>query len=943
MQVISDKYEAVDKSIRGRLKLALTLDRYDGEASGHTFTEVERSDSTSDGNFWFWYVSPEDFSVDEFGGNAEKSVRMDDLKVKVTFVDGTEDSTIFSVKVVRPPLLLVHGLASNPTAFDGLKHDYAHQDPILFTESPLFKYRRALVMSGKAAFDKNAYRLLSGDLSSQDDAENSLQYNIENLRRLGYAANQVDYLCHSMGGIMIRGAIGWYNDKFLANGNYKYNNYGKGFVHKMITVNTPHNSSPLADAVFDLIIEAPYSINMMIAKLYIFNSSKQKPFDFIRPSNPSDLSNTSWKASEAIRDLQVTDRHGGVNLPKTENIKNHRIVGDINLTIGSLTDYYAFDFKEFTRGLQSDNLLRIARDYSTGLPKIFFTKLFNPEFTNVDRAIGLFNEYGKFKLVDDFAGDGDFIVPLKSQTANAATSEPYITLFENAPGTGFDAMHVTIMGRLDVGNRILQLLNSPLNNNPAFADFIPANEDIEPPKGNFDFSRKQAVSVTSYFDTSAIVVSSPFRSAVTTHADSILQIKFRLKDTVGLAYVNIHFQGTDSFRVSREASQEIAFKVNGSWTGNQMLMATAVYDKGVDVEYYTDTLNLMVDNLGLLQGFRIKEEEVEVTDEIFFHPKYEARYNDEWIEISPADPSLNITFTPAEVVGLDTPTFSFKALENGFAQAYFNYKGFRDTLSLNASIEIPVTNLLLSGKVLLQGAYNGISGKMNTTLNSSGILSQILSQPYSDTAFKYFGREKVNPEFFTNNPTIVDWILVELRDPDLPTAIVAARAAFIKNDGTLFDTSGTNGITFSSVPPGNYYIVIKHRNHIALRSSGVINFTGNSGSVDFTKSVNSAFAGTVSNQPMATLTPGNFGMWGGNASGSRSIKMTGFNKATNAYLKLLNTLGNSTNTLNNIYSAQDINMDGKVNMSGVSPETNDYLKLREILGSSINQIHQPAF
>ena len=63
---------------------------------------------------------------------------------------------------------------------------------------------------------------------------------------------------------------------------------------------------------------------------------------------------------------------------------------------------------------------------------------------------------------------------------------------------------------------------------------------------------------------------------------------------------------------------------------------------------------------------------------------------------------------------------------------------------------------------------------------------------------------------------IVDWVLVELR---VGTATSAGmRAAFLKNDGTIVDLDGTSPVEFDGISSGNYYIVVKHRNHLAVMS-----------------------------------------------------------------------------------------------------------------------------
>ena len=68
-------------------------------------------------------------------------------------------------------------------------------------------------------------------------------------------------------------------------------------------------------------------------------------------------------------------------------------------------------------------------------------------------------------------------------------------------------------------------------------------------------------------------------------------------------------------------------------------------------------------------------------------------------------------------------------------------------------------------------------------------------------------------------PDIVDWVLVELRTGTAAGTKVATRAAFLKSDGTIVDTDGTSPVQFTGLSAGNYYIVIRHRNHLAIMSA----------------------------------------------------------------------------------------------------------------------------
>ena len=119
--------------------------------------------------------------------------------------------------------------------------------------------------------------------------------------------------------------------------------------------------------------------------------------------------------------------------------------------------------------------------------------------------------------------------------------------------------------------------------------------------------------------------------------------------------------------------------------------------------------------------------------------------------------------------------------------------------------------LMISPKVFLQGAYNGVD--MNTTLRTNNILP--LSQPYAIAG--YTGTESV-----ASIPAdVVDWVIVQLRNP--ATTVVAERAAFLKKDGTVVDLDGTSAVAFPGVAAGNYYIAVKHRNHLGVMTDMPVN------------------------------------------------------------------------------------------------------------------------
>ena len=112
-------------------------------------------------------------------------------------------------------------------------------------------------------------------------------------------------------------------------------------------------------------------------------------------------------------------------------------------------------------------------------------------------------------------------------------------------------------------------------------------------------------------------------------------------------------------------------------------------------------------------------------------------------------------------------------------------------------------------KVFLQGSYAG-GDSMHTTLWQSKLIPK--SQPYNALPWNYSGTENV----LSIPSGVVDWVLVELRTGPPSFTIAAARAAFLKSDGTIVDLDGSSPVSFSGIAPGSYYILVKHRNHLAV-------------------------------------------------------------------------------------------------------------------------------
>ncbi len=192
--------------------------------------------------------------------------------------------------------------------------------------------------------------------------------------------------------------------------------------------------------------------------------------------------------------------------------------------------------------------------------------------------------------------------------------------------------------------------------------------------------------------------------------------------------------------------------------------------------------------------------------------------------------------------------------------------GIPDYLKADSMLSVPVTTeITLNIKVFLQGPYG------NNTM-SAGLLNVLPEeQPYDVAPFNYFGNEQVSS---IPGNDITDWILVELRNATTPSqagpaTVIARRAAFLKQNGLVVDTSGTNMLTFEVPDNANVFVVIYHRNHLSVMSSEAMGVAGKEVVAwDFTTGFDKVYGGAAGYK---ALPGGAFGMAAGDGNADGSI------------------------------------------------------------------------
>jgi len=206
-----------------------------------------------------------------------------------------------------------------------------------------------------------------------------------------------------------------------------------------------------------------------------------------------------------------------------------------------------------------------------------------------------------------------------------------------------------------------------------------------------------------------------------------------------------------------------------------------------------------------------------------------------------------------------------------------NPRIFNGTVDMGA-YEFTVTT---EARVILQGAYR--TNNMAVSLQNADDLPG--EAPYADDT-----REAT---VIPTNTT--DWVLLALADTN-DHSIVSARSALLRNDGQAISDDGNTDIRLEC-SPGHYYLVAKHRNHLAAMSAQPVAYTNN-GTVtyDFTTNYTMYMGGS---NACVQLDTNVWGMIAGDADGDGEITEVD-------RLIVSNQLGTTG------YLQGDLDLDGKV-------------------------------
>jgi hypothetical protein len=228
----------------------------------------------------------------------------------------------------------------------------------------------------------------------------------------------------------------------------------------------------------------------------------------------------------------------------------------------------------------------------------------------------------------------------------------------------------------------------------------------------------------------------------------------------------------------------------------------------------------------------------------------------------------------------------------------------------NVNVSGTVANVATTVRMYLGGAYNDTDHNMDDQMRANGLVPS--GEPYTGLGFTLpgGGGETAGTGLLavTGGDAIVDWVVVELRSSATPGTVVAAHCALLQRDGDVVAADGTSAIHFN-LPAGNYFVAVRHRNHLGCMTAAAVALTGAPATIDFGLPGTATY-GTDARQSK----DGRMMLWSGDVTHNGNIGYTGTDNDRDPVLQAIG--GTTPTNTSAVYNAADVNLDGVVKYTG---------------------------
>jgi pimeloyl-ACP methyl ester carboxylesterase len=264
--------------------------------------------------------------------------------------------------IVRPPVFLIHGLWSSPRIWDDF--------PPLGTPSGNADSRFEVFRSDYSNVNsKPIYRIVGGSGGGVMVELNGWIATYKFQKKV--AAVQADVVAHSLGGLIARAMPHYLPDRYFENATYR-----RGRIHKLITIDTPHEGSEFANLMTDALLRSARST--IDAFRFALVEELFYSWEYFRHNNPAFPKD--GLTGGAVTDLQTTSRSpilGSLNNPEEIRFQPpvHTFIGTASpaqyaanqVLVSYFTDYLGEGRLGFVRvfGTQEHDLL-VSKDSQNG-------------------------------------------------------------------------------------------------------------------------------------------------------------------------------------------------------------------------------------------------------------------------------------------------------------------------------------------------------------------------------------------------------------------------------------------------------------------------------------------------------------------------------------------------------------------------------------------------
>ncbi|MCB0794714.1 MAG: fibronectin type III domain-containing protein [Flavobacteriales bacterium] len=280
-------------------------------------------------------------------------------------------------------------------------------------------------------------------------------------------------------------------------------------------------------------------------------------------------------------------------------------------------------------------------------------------------------------------------------------------------------------------------------------------------------------------------------------------------------------------------------------------------------------------------------------------------------------------------VPIPVGTRTLRAVLTGTRQAGLDNDSYMDDLTMSlvegTACSAPFVNVPV--RTLLEGPFEEGSGLMEDGLRAQQLIP--LQEPFTALGFVHAGEgggETILPNVLqtTGTNAVVDWALIELRSGTAANTVMATRSCLLLRNGMLVDTDGASSPRIQ-VPPGEYHLVIRHRNHLAAMTGQPIALGNSLTTIDLSDPLIPLY-GTEAMKTVGTTRV----HWAADVTRNGQLKYAGSGNDRDAILQQIG--GSVPTSVTTGYHSEDVNLDGVVKYAG---SANDRDRILQNIGGSI--------